>query len=240
MLIFFHKNLQNPFASIENVQRSRWKAVGLYVLQLILPAIFFSMVLAIGFAFFSAANPANVAMISTIITYLTTLLCYRWFFKEWPHKIIGDLRKSDIKLILVLYAVLLLGNIMIGLIPSGPAQNQEALIHMFDLGSPWLFFIHTVLLAPLVEEILYRRVFFNGLMHGVNGWVAIGLNIIVFTLLHTGTFVFVNPAATLQYAWLSLVFVLSYALTRRLSVAVAFHFFNNAIAFTALSITYLM
>jgi len=196
------------------------------------------MILIIVFAVQPAANPANLAMASTIMTYITVLLLYRFFFKEWAHKIIGHFKKGDIQRVVILYAVLLLGNALISLIPSAPAQNQENLIHMFDLGNPLLFALHTVILAPLVEEILFRRVFFNGLFHGIAPWIVVPLNILVFTLLHTGGAVFANPVATLQYAWLSLIFVLSYTLTRRLSVSVALHLLNNVIAFVTLTITY--
>lgn len=232
--------LKKPYESIN--RSSPLRAVLLYTLYLFFPVIFLSL-LAIIAVQAGTVNIANYSMLGSILTYVAVLLAYKVIYKEWPHKAVSNMQKSDIPFVLICYAVMLIGNMVINLIPSAstaPPANQQALESMFTTGNMLMFGLYTVGVAPLVEEILFRRVFFNGLLPKINGIVVAIINILLFTALHTGGQFFSNPVATLQYMWLSSILVFSYAKTRRLGTSYLLHLLNNGVAFIAMLLSYLL
>lgn len=96
------------------------------------------------------------------------------------------------------------------------------------LGSPdpvslLMLFLAVVIMAPVVEEIAFRGVFYNLLNKAMPLWAAALISSIVFGLLHGTTF--------LQTAVIGFVLAFIYQVTGDLKMAILGHALNNAIAF---------
>jgi membrane protease YdiL (CAAX protease family) len=93
--------------------------------------------------------------------------------------------------------------------------------------------VSALALAPLGEELLFRRQLFRRLQARVGPGPALLASALLFAAVH------MNLQGLVVYAWLGLVFARVYAVTGRLGAAVAVHFGNNAVtlAFLLLSPT---
>jgi len=92
-----------------------------------------------------------------------------------------------------------------------------------DLGT----FIAAVLLAPVLEEILFRGVILSGLLNRYRAGTAIGLSALLFGLAH------LNPLQFLGGLLLGVLFGWIYYHTRSLLLVIALHAVNNLISFAA-------
>lgn len=223
-----------------NEQFTIGKAILIYLIYAILPAFMIGFIFIIlqGFGV-QTINLANFSMLSVIAAYTITLLLYHPIFKVSPLDMLKKMDKQALLLAIKLYAILMVGNVVLNLIPSPIPENQQILQDTMDAGNPLLFGLFTVLLAPLIEELLFRQVFFRAFSKAdakTGKWLFI-LNIILFTFLHTGGAIFANPIGTLQYAWLSFIFTYAYAKTRRLQTPLALHMINNGVAYVAILLT---
>lgn len=85
-----------------------------------------------------------------------------------------------------------------------------------------------VLLAPLVEELLFRRVLFRSLQVGFGTVPALVASSLIFALVHF------NPSGLVIYAWIGAVCAVAYDITGTLAAPVIVHLLNNSLAFTML------
>src|SRR5262249_26727143 len=88
--------------------------------------------------------------------------------------------------------------------------------------SGWTFFVLTTLLAPLAEELIYRRLLQQTLRERLRPWLAIGISSTMFGLAH----VFVYVAAIWQTVLLGLAFGLAFE-EAGLAASVATHVLWN-------------
>ncbi|UXR48063.1 CPBP family intramembrane metalloprotease [Staphylococcus simulans] len=110
-------------------------------------------------------------------------------------------------------------------------QNQAMIEAMFEHQWLWPFlFISIVVLAPIVEELLYRHVIIHELGKKIGNVLATLLSIILFAGIHMMYATSIYEA--LPYVMMGTVFSIVYLMSRKnLAVAILLHAFNNAIGF---------
>lgn len=106
---------------------------------------------------------------------------------------------------------------------------------------PVFLALFAVVLAPLYEELLFRRVLFGRLWHA--GWPVLGmaLSSLVFALVHEMPGLNGKPAGStvflvLVYAGMGAIFAWVYRRTGTLGAPIAAHILNNAIALAVLQV----
>jgi membrane protease YdiL (CAAX protease family) len=111
-----------------------------------------------------------------------------------------------------------------------PVEEQEALVKAFNgsTGAGYASLVAAiVVLAPLGEELFFRRFVLMTLRAGCGVVVANLLTAWLFALVH------MNPPAFLNYCWLGLATAFAYQRTGRLWVPIAIHAANNLTAVLA-------
>lgn len=93
------------------------------------------------------------------------------------------------------------------------------------LQEPVIALVTGVVLAPILEELLFRGVLLQGLLHNYRPWVAIGQSAILFGLIHF------NPAQSLSAAFGGLLLGWLYYRTRSLWICIIVHALHNLLAF---------
>ena len=83
-------------------------------------------------------------------------------------------------------------------------------------------------LAPLAEELFFRRQLFGRIRRGGGPFAAYLASALIFAAFHN------NLQGLVVYLWLGVVFASAYARTGRISAAIAVHFGNNAFTLVAL------
>ena len=102
--------------------------------------------------------------------------------------------------------------------------NQASLIEEFKRGNGILLPIMLGVLAPIVEEIIFRGILPLKIFKGYEGWGYI-VGGLLFALFHGPT----NIVSFVIYAVSSVIFTLLAYRTRRLEVSIAVHMINNGL-----------
>ncbi|MFT4197978.1 MAG: CPBP family intramembrane metalloprotease [Pseudoxanthomonas sp.] len=113
--------------------------------------------------------------------------------------------------------------------------SNQALIEASLGRNPLLLFVFAVVLAPMYEELLFRRVFFARLWQAGQPLLGTALSAALFALMHELPGVGGKPLAGtlvlwLAYGFMGLAFAWVYRRTGTLWAAVAAHALNNALA----------
>lgn len=148
--------------------------------------------------------------------------------------IVRGLDKDDwkflVKYIPSSYILFLLGNgLVVMVFGEAEAVNQLAVEGMFESVPVWQMFIMIVVVAPVVEELLFRGlILFSGKQLETT-WLRIVISAILFGAIH-------NPTNIQSiYTYVGMGFIFSYAAKRTQSIEapIIYHFLNNLIAFGA-------
>lgn len=110
-------------------------------------------------------------------------------------------------------------------------EEQQVIVELIARGDRLelaVLALSAVVLAPLAEELLFRRMFFHRLYVRVGPTAAWILPALAFAAAHW------NPVGLAVYAWLGLVFAMAYLLSGRLWVAVLAHAGHNALTLALL------
>lgn len=132
----------------------------------------------------------------------------------------------------ILIATMILGIIYKALGILGDSSNQEILEYAFNNGAKPILFVMTVILAPIFEELIFRK-FIIGLLEslGANKWLAFAISTIVFAGIH----VISDPESYIfifQYLALSAIITLAYIKSNNnIVVSTIIHVLNNSIGF---------
>ena len=116
--------------------------------------------------------------------------------------------------------------------------TNEAMVQDGMAGFPWAMAVFAVLLAPMYEELLFRRVLFGRLWQAGRPWLGLALTSIAFALLHElpGTQGWRESLPLwFVYGFMGMAFAGTYWRTGSLWAAIVAHALNNAIALFALS-----
>jgi membrane protease YdiL (CAAX protease family) len=130
--------------------------------------------------------------------------------------------------------VIFLGNMALGLLMGQDRfREQEVLLLLGELRPAPLFLalFGAVLLAPVAEELFFRRVLFRTLQVTYGTAAGLAISSILFGLVHG------NPAALSVYVWMGLVYAFVYHRSGSMWAPISCHVLNNAVAMAALLIT---
>lgn len=102
------------------------------------------------------------------------------------------------------------------------SENTENIMKITEIAP--LFTVITVLIAPILEEIVFRKIIFGALYKRLNFFIAAIISAIVFGLVH------LDPLHLLVYTAMGLVFAYLYVKTKRIIVPIIAHAGMNGIA----------
>lgn len=146
--------------------------------------------------------------------------------------IIRGLTKEDwsflVKYIPFSYVLYMVGSSVVAyLFGASEAANQIAVESLFDTIPVWAMFLMIVVVAPIVEELLFRGMFlFKGDRLDTT-WTRLLISAILFGLIHRPSDVYT------AYTYIGMGLMFSYASKRTQSVesAIIYHFLNNLVGF---------
>lgn len=116
------------------------------------------------------------------ITVFLVFLLREYLVKDYKEKVKPNVKKFIITVVIgfvVFYGV----SILAGLLSKENSENQQAIENIFKFGYGPIMMIATVLLAPFVEELIYRKVIFE-LFEKFKSWVPIVVSALLFMLPH--------------------------------------------------------
>lgn len=102
------------------------------------------------------------------------------------------------------------------------SENTEMIMN-FSKISP-LFIIIPALIAPILEEIIFRKIIFGVLYKRMNFFFAALISALIFAIIHG------EPEHTLIYASMGFVFAFVYVKTKRILVPILVHIAMNSLA----------
>ncbi|MDY0395485.1 CPBP family intramembrane glutamic endopeptidase [Virgibacillus halophilus] len=130
----------------------------------------------------------------------------------------------------------IIGGVFMALAAQALAANIE--IHVFgiktesentknimDISKAFpIFYVIPVLIAPILEEILFRKIIFGALYNRTNFWIAALISSVIFAVIHQ------DPKHILVYASMGLTFAFLYVKTKRIIVPILVHMGMNTTA----------
>jgi membrane protease YdiL (CAAX protease family) len=93
----------------------------------------------------------------------------------------------------------------------------------------YLSVIHALVAAPIIEEILYRRIFLHQFLRQYSSWVAIIFSTFIFVIPHVPTIIY--PELFIPYFITGLFLGIVYYKTESVSLCIISHFIFNAITY---------
>ncbi|EUJ31257.1 caax amino protease family protein [Listeria floridensis FSL S10-1187] len=170
--------------------------------------------------YFNAAEAFAIAVV-LFLAYLTGMK----FFSLRPFT-----KKVWFQFIWISLATLILSSgveVLINyLSPDFTTANQSGLEEMIIQAAPLTIFVSVVILAPIVEEVIFR-----GFVMKIIFWKYPKIGFVVSTLLFTFAHIPTNFSSFLIYFVMAFGLALMYYKTKRLEACILLHFANNLIAF---------
>ena len=120
-----------------------------------------------------------------------------------------------------------------------PEPTNQAPIRQALAASPWFVGLFVVLIAPMYEELLFRRVLFGRLWAAGRPWLGMWLAGFAFALMHEPPGLTGNSGAAMLLLWavytgMGVAFAWVYRRTGTLWASIAAHALNNALALLVL------
>lgn len=114
------------------------------------------------------------------------------------------------------------------------ANNQQTLQNTFSQGTYGIVFVGilAVVVAPIVEELIFRGIVMNYFFKNNGWWWNVGLSAVMFGYFHV--YSAFNVFDFLQYALMGGILAFVYKKTRQLQYAMLTHALNNAVSFFAM------
>jgi membrane protease YdiL (CAAX protease family) len=181
---------------------------------------------------YAMASYNTVSALETVLCSFTALAIAAFFIWLFQKKSIVTLNFKTIPLVkLVKTTSLAMVLSIVCRIPAGllmkgeTSANQQALNELAKSIPVILFFIMSVIFAPIVEEYIFRG-FIQG--YALKNYPKIGfaLSTLLFTLIHSPN----NLGSFLLYSSMAIILCALYTRTKRLEYTISLHFFNNFIA----------
>lgn len=172
---------------------------------------------------------------SLIVTSLLVILYRKDLIKEF--KIFKDNLSENIDVGIKYWLLGLVGMMVSNLIlnvvlNAGQAENEELVQKMIDT-MPYLLLISAGILAPITEELVFRKAFKDNIKNKIIFPIVAGL---VFGYLHVaGASSLVQFLYIIPYSSLGIAFAVTYNKTNTVFTSISMHMFHN-IALTLLSI----
>lgn len=148
--------------------------------------------------------------------------------------------KTIVKLLGIYYLCSITVNLLVLLFSATPTSSNQAQIITALEVSPLLTFFSAVIYAPIVEEILFRGVFFRCLRPYLKFWQTAFISGLLFGFLHVmDSFLVGNYSDMIylfSYSVIGIFSSLVYEKTESIYGSMIFHFINNAVAFLMLTV----
>ncbi|RPF57041.1 CPBP family intramembrane glutamic endopeptidase [Aquisalibacillus elongatus] len=122
------------------------------------------------------------------------------------------------------YIASLINISLLGIDPTEGSENTAQIMEIIEQNI--YFIILPIIFAPLLEEIIFRKIIFGQLYKKINFFFAAVLSSVVFSILHLDFTFF------LTYLAMGLVFAYLYVKTKRIIVPILVHMAMNAIVVT--------
>lgn len=176
-------------------------------------------------------NNALITLMANFITFIIMIFIFRKTlikdFKEFKNNF-SNLIEPGIKYWLIGLFCMMVSNIIISIILSGTLANNEENVRNLLNSTPIIAFIMTSILAPVTEELVFRKSFIDVFK---NKWVYILSSGIIFGSLH----VILSLDSIYQllylvpYCSLGISFSYMYYETKNIMVPISIHMAHNAI-----------
>lgn len=157
-------------------------------------------------------------------------------FPSWK-----SVKFSGSTIVMYTVAMVVLGSLanllLMSLGVEGDSENQEIVSTMVS-GFPLLMGLAVVVLAPIVEEILFRYFIF-GFFRRYNRWIAYLISSVAFGAIHILGDIANNWMFLLPYSLMGLVLAVSYDATKRIGYPILIHAANNGFSY-AMMIMFLL
>lgn len=182
----------------------------------------------------------NGIIVFTVVT--TVWLAWPLFKSEYKQE---SSKKENAKKIALTYimmylTVLVVNPILMYLTQSDQSQNQSLIVESMKI-DPWFVILSAVIMAPLVEEIVFRGVFYRKIRNANRYVIAIVMSALTFGLMHVLQSIleqnFMDLPFIIVYVILGLFFTKVYEETGKLSSTIILHFINNVIGILAIYFT---
>jgi membrane protease YdiL (CAAX protease family) len=174
--------------------------------------------------------PAQKQLTTVLISIATeTALIFFLLWKAGPRRPKLQLRGQEIPWLYVVMPVLVIAQLLVLSpihylhLPNWVEANIQRLMEQ-----PVVGFMMLCVVAPVLEETLFRGVLLTGLLRNYRPWVAIGQTALLFGLIH------MNPVQIVGAGLLGLSLGWIYYRTRSLYLCMAMHALNNFMAFCSM------
>ncbi|GKT03609.1 CPBP family intramembrane glutamic endopeptidase [Furfurilactobacillus sp. WILCCON 0119] len=118
------------------------------------------------------------------------------------------------------------------LIHSGTSANERSIDKMLKQ-TPWLTMYFGVIWAPILEELIFRGLYFDFFFMKLQKrwvwWLGVVLNGVLFAMLHTSLW---SPSAWV-YGTMGMILAITYLKTKDIRFDIGIHFLNNGFAMLA-------
>ncbi|QOD86588.1 CPBP family intramembrane metalloprotease [Weissella viridescens] len=201
--------------------------------------------LALSFGFPAKGRLATVLMVGiTIIFMAMTVSIMLWAIRRVsPNVGLHPFQVQKLKWVGYGFASIIVGSMVINAVrvlvtgQVSEPENQRMLEQMAQQGGYGLIFILVlaVIVAPLVEELIFRGIILNYFFKNGWWWTNVFLSAGLFGLYHVYTGF--NLFDFLQYSLMGLILAIVYKKTRQIQYAMALHFVNNSFSMLVLVLT---
>lgn len=168
---------------------------------------------------------------SSLITFLIFILIYwndlKRDFKVFTNHFVENM-DAGIRWWLLGLFIMVLSNIIITYVLKGGGAENEKIVQNLLSSVPWLMFITAGVLAPLNEEIVFRKVVKDCIP---NKWIFVSFSFLLFGLGHVvgNATNFISLLYIIPYGALGGVFALAYSETDTIFTSIVMHMIHNTI-----------
>lgn len=181
-----------------------------------------------------AKLPLTVQNIYSIFMELLIIISIYMMFRKDIHRCIKEIKKNNLKyftkylkVYILALIVMMVSNVIINTLGGGASEN-EAIIRETFKQIPIFTFISAVFLAPVLEELVFRKCF-RAIFQ--NNFLFITISSLVFGGLHLIGMPFdeLFPLYLISYCSCGVAFAYMYVKTNNIFVSMGFHFMHNGI-----------
>jgi membrane protease YdiL (CAAX protease family) len=203
--IIIMENQNSKIATNNSIDReSSNYLLGIFIGAIYLTGII-SSILYLAFSLFGDGADRLKLLISQMLTCIVMIVLYNQIFQFKLKTLFGEFKKVEPfivigKYLVITYGLTLLGSIVFQLIGNAFSYNNfsntnEDAVNILINELPILTFFFVVLIAPIVEELIFRYCVFNYLKKHIK--VAFNVSALAFVLIHLVSSIVFAPTNTL-------------------------------------------
>ena len=162
------------------------------------------------------------------LVYTPMIASFKFFKKNLKHNLIEVLKTWGLMLI----ATILVGIVFNFILPKNSQSGNQAVVESAFWNAPLFMTFNIILYAPIVEEIVFRGVFYQTFRSRFVFWPAVLISTLVFGGLHVIQPIMQGGSWTeiiylFQYAFMAFFMINAYEKTGSIWGAIMIHFLNN-------------